>query len=279
MRVYIATDMEGISGIVDRAQISPPGVDLKRGRRLLTEDTNAAIRGALDAGATDVLVSGGHGGNGMRNIIDEELHPDARLISGDSRPTMMYGLDSGFDAVVMIGFHTRHGQLGVLDHTITARDVFEIRINGRPIGEIGLNGLAAGVLGVPVVLVSGDDRLALETSTWFPWAEPVVVKYAIGRNAARCMHPLRAQELIQQRTAGALRDLGRMQPLTTPSPTVMELQFKRTAHADEAVRIPGVERTDDDCTVRAVCKDADEALHLVRTCIRLGSLAQNDPMR
>jgi D-amino peptidase len=278
MKVYIGSDMEGISGVVDRAQISPPGIDLKRGRMLLTEDLNAAIRGARAAGASEILVSGGHGGNGMRNVIDEELDPAARLISGDSRPDMLQGLDSSYDAVLMIGFHTRHGLSGVLDHTITARDIFEIRINGRPIGEIGLNGLAAGVHGVPIVLVSGDDRLAQETAQWFPWAEPVIVKYAIGRNAARCMHPVRAQELIQRKTVEALANLGRMQPLTAQAPTEVELQFKRTAHADEAERAPGVERKDD-CTVRAICSGAAEALHYVRTCIKLGTLAQNDPMR
>src|SRR3989304_2878824 len=131
MKVYIATDMEGISGIVDRAQISPPGVDLRRGRTLLTEDTNAAIRGALAAG----------------------------------------------------------------------------------VGEIGLYGLAAGHRGVPVVLVSGDDRLVAETREWFPWAVPVVVKYAIGRHAARLMHPVRAQQLIEQKTIEALRGGSPHRPL------------------------------------------------------------------
>jgi len=278
MKVYIATDMEGISGIVDRAQISPPGVDLRRGRNLLTEDTNAAIRGALAAGATEVVVSSGHGGNGMRNIIDENLHPAAWLVSGDTRRSMVEGMDETFGAVVLIGFHTRHGLSGVLDHTITARDIQEIRVHGRPIGEIGLYGLAAGHLGVPVVLVTGDDRLVAETQEWFPWAVPVVVKYAIGRHAARLMHPARAQQLIEQKTTEALRNLSSMKPLKAPEPVVVDVQFKRTAHADEADRIPGVERVDD-CTVRGRTPDAASATALVRTCIKLGATAQNDPMR
>lgn len=217
MKVYIATDMEGISGIVDRSQISPPGVDLRRGRKLLTEDTNAAIRGALAAGASEVVVSSGHGANGMRNIIDEDLHPAAWLVSGDTRRSSVQGMDESFSATVLIGFHTRHGLSGVLDHTITARDIQEIRVHGRPIGEIGLYGLAAGQLGVPVVLVSGDDRLVAETNEWFPWAVPVVVKYAIGRHAARLMHPQRAQQLIEQKTTEALRALKAMALMFTRS--------------------------------------------------------------
>jgi D-amino peptidase len=278
MKVYIGTDMEGISGVVDRAQISPPGVDLRRGRRFLTEDTNAAIRGALVAGASQVVVSGGHGGNGMRNIIDEELHPAAWLVSGDTRRSTVEGLDATFDAMVLIGFHTRHGLSGVLDHTITARDVYEIRINGRPFGEIGLYGLGAAAFGVPVVLVSGDDRLVEETRQIFPWAIPVVVKYAIGRHAARCMHPRRAQQLIEEQTAEALRHLDRMRPLEVETPITFALQFKRTSHADEAQRIPGVERVDD-CTVQGQAADATRAVELVRTCIKLGATAQNDAMR
>lgn len=278
MKVYIATDMEGISGIVDRAQISPPGIDLRRGRQLLTEDTNAAIRGALAAGATEVVVSSGHGGNGMRNIIDEQLHPAAWLVSGDTRRSSVEGMDASFDASVMIGYHTRHGLAGVLDHTITARDIQEIRVHGRPIGEIGLFGLAAGQLGVPVVLVSGDDRLVAETQEWFPWAVPVVVKYAIGRHAARLMHPARAQQLIEQKTTEAVRARPSMKPLRVPEPVVVDVQFKRTAHADEADRIPGVQRLDD-CTVRGTTPDAASAVSLVRTCIKLGATAQADPMR
>jgi D-amino peptidase len=278
MKVYVATDMEGISGIVDRAQISPPGIDLKRGRNLLTEDTNAAVRGALAAGATEVVVSSGHGGNGMRNIIDEDLHPAAWLVSGDTRRSTAEGLDETFAASVLIGYHTRHGLSGVLDHTITARDIQEIRVHDRPIGEIGLFGLVAGQLGVPVVLVSGDDRLVPETKEWFPWAVPVVVKYAIGRHAARLMHPARAQQLIEQKTTEALRARSTMKPLRVREPVVVDVQFKRTAHADEADRIPDVHRVDD-CTVRGTTPTASAAAELVRLCIKLGATAQNDPMR
>jgi D-amino peptidase len=264
--------MEGISGVVDRSQISPPGIDFDRGRRLLTDDANAAVRGAVRAGAREIVVSGGHGANGMRNIIDEQLHEAAWLVSGDTRRSMMEALDASFSAAVLIGYHARHGRQGVLDHTISARDVFEIRVEGRPIGEIGLSGLAAGRHGVPVVLVSGDDRLEGETREWFPWAMPVVVKYAIGRHAARCMHPLRAQQLIERSTTDALHQLDRMRPLRAEPPIAVEVQFKTTAHADEAERAPGASRADD-CTVATRASDVDHALRFVQTCIKLGATA------
>ncbi|MBM3450860.1 MAG: hypothetical protein FJX78_07775 [Armatimonadetes bacterium] len=278
MKVYISTDMEGISGVVDRAQISPPGLDFKRGRLLHTEDANAAVRGALAAGATEVVVSGGHGGNGMRNIVDEQMHPAAWLITGDTRESTLQGLDASYAAVVLIGYHTRHGLSGVLDHTITARDVQEIRVQGRPIGEIGLHGLVAGAHGVAVVLVSGDDRLVAETRDWFPWAVPVVVKYAIGRHAARCMHPKRAQQSIEEDTARALGALDKMKPLDVGKPIVAELEFKRTAHADEAACLPGVARAND-TTIRMRSDDPITIVNLIRMGIKLGATAQADAMR
>jgi len=278
VKVYIATDMEGISGVVDRGQISPPGIDFDRGRRLLTEDANAAVRGAVAAGVDEIVVSGGHGANGMRNIIDERLHEVAWLVSGDTRRSMMEGLDASFAAAVLIGYHARHGRQGVLDHTINARDIFEIRVEGRPIGEIGLGGLAAGRHGVPVVLVSGDDRLEGETREWFPWAVPVVVKYAIGRHAARCMHPLRARQLIERSTADALQRLDEMRPLVVEPPISVEVQFKTTAHADEAERAAGASRADD-CTVATRAPHVDQALSFVHTCIKLGGTAPSVPTR
>jgi D-amino peptidase len=63
----------------------------------MTEETNAAIEGALEAGATEILVNDSH--DAMRNIILEDLNPEARLITGDRKPmSMMEGMGPGFDA-------------------------------------------------------------------------------------------------------------------------------------------------------------------------------------
>jgi D-amino peptidase len=166
MQVYISVDMEGIAGVVHEDQTDPieprHAGEYNRFRRLMTNEANAAIAGALDAGATRVLVNDSHWLT--RNLLAEELHPEAELLSGGpKRLSMMEGIQSGFDAAMFIGYHARAGtRHAIIDHTYTSR-VYEARINGRPVGELALNAAMAGVHGVPVALVSGDQALAAET--------------------------------------------------------------------------------------------------------------------
>ena len=165
MRVYISVDMEGISGVVHEDQTDPIEArhagEYNRFRRLMTDEANAAITGALDAGATSVLVNDSHWL--MRNLLAEELHPAAQLLSGGPKLlSMVEGIDTGFDAAMFIGYHARAGTArAIIDHTYTSR-VYEVRINGQPVGELALNAAIAGLHGVPVALVSGDQAIASE---------------------------------------------------------------------------------------------------------------------
>jgi D-amino peptidase len=279
MKVYVSVDIEGVAGIVDRAQGSLPGIDYERGRRLMTQEAAAAVRGALAGGATEVWVSDSHGSNGSRNIIIEDLPPDCWLISGDSRPMMQVeGLDGSFAALAMVGYHTRHGFSGVLDHTISGREVYELKLNGRAVGEVGLNAAVAGHLGVPVVLVSGDHRLAVEVGEILPWTERVIVKEAIGRHASKAMHPSRARQVIEE---GLKRALGRrkeMKPFEIAKPVAADLAFKHTSMADAAAHMPGVERLND-VTIRITAADAVALYPVLMTAIHLGGHAVSAPMK
>ena len=120
MRVYISADMEGVSGVVDAADVQPGGIDYERGRALMTEDVNRAIRGARAADpAAAVTVNDAHGP--MRNILPQQLDPRARLVRG--RPKLMgmlEGLDSSFDAMVCVGYHARAGAFGVFMRVASA---------------------------------------------------------------------------------------------------------------------------------------------------------------
>ena len=164
MRVYISVDMEGIAGVVHESQTDPTtpafAAEYARFRRLMTAEANAAVEGALAAGATRALVNDSHWF--MRNLLAEELHQAAELVSGDPKPrSMMQEIDQpgGFDAALCIGYHARAGtRNAILDHTYADR-IHEVRLNGKPVGELGLNAALAGVHGVPVALVSGDNLL------------------------------------------------------------------------------------------------------------------------
>lgn len=279
MKVYISVDIEGVAGVVDQAQGSPPGIDYARGRRLMTGEAAAAVRGALAAGATEVWVSDGHGGNGMRNIIIEDLPEDCWLISGDSRPMgQIDGLDGSFAALALVGYHTRHGLSGVLDHTINGRVVYDLKLNGRPVGEADLNAAIAGHLGVPVVFVSGDHKLIGEVGKTLPWAEGVVVKEAIGRHASKAMHPHRACRAIEDGLTRALGKLGQARPFEIGTPVAADLTFKYTTMADSAARLPGAKRLTD-LSIRLAAPDAPAVFPQIMAAIQLAGFSMGAPMK
>jgi D-amino peptidase len=185
---YISVDMEGISGVNGDDQTSAAGAEYGRARKLMAEDANAAIRGAFEGGATDVLVNDSHGG--QRNLLPEDLDPRARLISHTfKRHGMMEGLDETFDAVIFIGYHAKaDAPRGVFAHTGSGI-VRDLQVNGRSVGEGGMNAVLAAWYGVPVVMVSGDDVTIDEVKTSVPSVRGVVVKRAINMRAVE-LRPL-----------------------------------------------------------------------------------------
>jgi D-amino peptidase len=244
VRVYISVDMEGIAGVVHESQTDPMNpayaAEYGRFRRLMTGEANAAIEGALTAGATKVVVNDSHWF--MRNLIAEELHPTAELISGDPKPrSMMQGIDGGFDAALFIGYHARAGtRNAVLDHTYADR-IQEVRLNGHAVGELGINAALAGVHGVPVVLVSGDSALAAEAQALLgDDVATVTVKEAVSRHAARNVAPAVACRMIREAVTRALKKKRR--PFVLPSPVTVEVDFAMTVHADMAELCPGATR-------------------------------------
>jgi D-amino peptidase len=245
MRVYISVDMEGIAGVVHEDQTDPIETrhagEYNRVRRLMTTEANAAIAGALDAGATGVVVNDSHWL--MRNLLAEELNPLAELLSGGpKRLSMVEGIDGGFEAAMFVGYHARAGTRdATIDHTYTSR-VYEARINGQPVGELALNAAMAGLHGVPVVLVSGDQALAAEAKALLGSAvETVVVKEAVGRFAARSLAPSVACQRIRAGAAAALKR--KHAPFTFKAPIRLEVDFVVSQMADMAELVPGSSRT------------------------------------
>jgi D-amino peptidase len=249
MRVYVSVDMEGIAGVVHEDQTNPVdprcAAEYARCRRLMTAEANAAVEGALEAGATQVLVNDSHWD--MRNILAEELNQAAVLLSGGPKPfSMMEGVDGGFDAAMCIGYHARAGtRNAILDHTYADR-IHETRLNGRPVGELGLNAALAGAFGVPVVLVSGDNALAAEAKDLLgEGVHCVVVKEAVSRHAAKSVAPAVACRVIREAAADALRQKPLPQPyvIASPPPVALEVDFQTTGMADMAEMVPGAKRS------------------------------------
>jgi D-amino peptidase len=187
-KVFISVDMEGISGISGSDQLSADGREYERSRKLMAEDTNAAIRGARAGGASVILVNDSHGS--MRNLRIEDLDPAASLISHNfKRYGMMEGLDESFDAAIFIGYHAKAGTPGGLFAHTGSGVVADVRVNGRSLGEGGLNTMVAAWYGVPVVLVTGDDVAVKQIGETATGAKTVTVKRAINPRAAE-LRPL-----------------------------------------------------------------------------------------
>ncbi len=249
MRVLISADWEGIAGIVSWAQEQEESM---RCRRLMTAEVNAAVQGALAAGAEQVIVNDSHGS--MRNLIIEELHPSVRLISGSLKEfSMMAGIQMDVDAAVFIGYHAKAGTArAILDHTYSGSCVHAWRLNGIPAGETTLNAAIAGYFDVPVVLVSGDDGLRDEAESI--GAVHVQVKEAQSRYSACSIHPEASRERIESEVRSVLGRIREFQPLKVSTPVTMELDVVSSAMVEPMLLIPGLERqgprtasfTDDD---------------------------------
>lgn len=240
-RVFVSVDMEGVACVTHGDHVKLEGPEYEMARKWMTAEANAAVEGAFDAGATEVVVADSHGH--MRNLLPDELHQEALLVRGSPRPlSMMEGLDHGFDAVFFVGYHSRAGtERGVLAHSFSGSTVYAIRLNGLEVGEPGFNAAIAGHFRVPVVLVCGDDTVDAEVEALMPWAERVITKWAITPLSARSLTPRAAQQSIRDGARKALGRLREMRPLQLEMPVRLEVDFVRPIYASLAINIPGVE--------------------------------------
>lgn len=203
MKVLISVDIEGVAGVYRVEQTRPGNGDYERARLLMTEEANAAIAGAFEGGATEVLVNDSHGS--FCNMPPDLLDERARAVQGKPRYLgMMGGVDQGVDAVCLIGYHARAHQPGILAHTVNSFAFASVSLNGRELGEAGLYGALAGDHGVPVVMASGDDAFIAETKDLFPAARFVETKRAGGNTSGIGLSPVRSRRAIRQGVKEAL---------------------------------------------------------------------------
>jgi len=242
LKVFISVDMEGISGVIHWEDVSRSGKDYSLFRRIMTQETNAAVEGALAAGATEILVRDSHGS--ARNILPDLLHHEAVLLRdwAGGPLGMMEGIDETFDAVIFIGYHARaNTRNAVLDHTMTGA-IYDVVLNGKKMPEAGINAFIAGNFGVPIALIAGDLAVCKQAKELFGNVETVAVKEGVG-NAAKMLHPKKAQDLIRKKTTEALKRLKDFKPFKLNPPYKMEVTYKAEERAENASWIPGAKRS------------------------------------
>jgi D-amino peptidase len=272
MKVFISTDFEGVAGIVDWDQIMMGSSDYALGRRLLLGELNAAIDGALAAGADEFVVNDSH--SSMRNLEPDLIHGNARLITGKHKPMyMMEGLDSSFDAILFLGYHGSIGaSQSVLSHTYNPRAIWEVRINGEIVGETALNALVAAHYGVPIALVTGDQVTAAEARQLRPAPVCVEVKRSLSRYASESLHPEEARSLIHAATRRALTS---EKPASAPvfvSPIQIEVTFLTADMAEMSAWLRDVRLADG--RSRTVLLEGSDPLTLFRTFVTMVMLTR-----
>jgi D-amino peptidase len=264
LKVYISVDMEGLAGVVHSDQTSASGKDYNLARKWMTDETNAAIEGALEAGATEIVVNDSHGSK--RNIIASLVNPAAHLITGSPKPLgMMQGIDETFDAIIFLGYHSKAGTKdAVLDHTMSGSAFASVVINDIEMSEAQINAALGAVYDVPVILITGDASVCKQTREELgKELETAVVKEGVGRYAAKTLTPKKACVLIKEKTKKALQKRQWVKPYKLTSPFRFQVNFNRSSMADMAEFIPQVERVNPR-TVRFVSENFIQGFKLMR---------------
>ncbi len=273
MKLLIAADMEGVTGVVCWDHVAPAHPEYARFRKLMTHDVNAAVRGAFEGGAGEVIVTDGH--NNGRNILIEELDPRARLNSGSPSPfSMVQGIDQGVEAVMFVGYHARIGtENAILEHTWSDARVFELRLNGAPTGEIGLNAAVCGGFGAPLIFIAADQAACLEAAELVgSQVEQAVVKVGAGRFAADLLPPAVTGTLISEGAERAVRGFlkgNAPKPLRIPPPITMEIDLVQSEMADQAELYPGAQRRG-----RTISYTSDDMVQIYRAFRAILALAR-----
>lgn len=271
MKIYISADGEGISGMVSSQEMHQTGSDFGRFRSLMTQDVNAAISGAFEAGATEVVVNDSHWS--MLNLIYEDLDPRAEIIRGFNKDLCMVEQIDQYDAAFFVGYHAKVGHShGVANETMFGPEMYETRMNGVPVGELEINAAIAGHYGVPIIMVSGDDWLAKEAKESLGDLETAVVKYSIDRWAARCLSLEKSHQVIRQSAFNAVSRIKEFKPYTIQGPVEIEVEWTSTAEAKKASLVPGSYLK----TPRTIAYKGDnivDAWKGIFACLILGSTA------
>jgi D-amino peptidase len=243
-KVFISVDMEGISGVVQPAQLGPDGFEYQRAREWMTGEVNAAIAGARAAGPADVVIADSHG-NGQSVLIDK-LPDDVRIVRGFPRPLeMMQGVDDSFAAAIFIGYHASEWTAGaVRSHTISSARLLGVKLNGLEVSEGIYNAAVAGQFGVPVIFVSGDRLAVTQLQKAVPTAEGAIVKEPLGYHSAMTVTPAQGQAMIRDGVSRAMSKLPSMRPYRVTTPVELEVGFKLTIDAERAAFVPGLMRSD-----------------------------------
>ena len=244
-RLFIATDIEGIAGVASIDQLGPKEFEWTAARGWMTAEVAAAAQAGLDAGYEEVLIADGHG-NAL-NLLPDGLPERTRLIRSWPRPLLqMQGVEQpGIDACLMVGFHgSARGEAGVLAHTYHSGLFAELKLNGVSASETYINAALAGSLGVPTLLVTGDDAVCAEMRAHAPQIDTCAVKNASSWKSADSVSPAHGARLVGEAAAAALARRDAIAPFVLEAPYELEIHFNNRVSASLLDLLPCFEAHD-----------------------------------
>jgi D-amino peptidase len=223
-RILIVTDMEGVGGVYDaEEQILPGQRRFEESRRLLAGEINAAVAGALLAGAQEIVIWDGH--DGSRTLSVDDIHSKAKLIQGKPTPADFYLSDRLYDGIIFIGQHAKaRSQNGILSHT-QSFSVQGIYLNDQPVGELGQVAAIAGYFNIPVIMLTGDQAACDEMLKLQPKAETVAVKQLVGKASALSLSHAEAKERIQAAARRAVERVREFSPWKIAGDVEMRIEY------------------------------------------------------
>lgn len=244
MKIYISADMEGVVGAVSGEQLGPTGFEYQRFREFMTQEVNAAIEAAFEAGATEIVVSDSHGN--AQNLLIEKLPKNILLVRGFPRPLMMMqGIDETFDGVIFLGYHTSTtNPQGVRAHTFSSARLTDVRLNTVSMSEGSFNAAIAGHFNVPVIMVSGDDAAVKEVTAIVGNIEGAIVKWNNGFHSVKTRMPEAAYALIREKVKTAVGRIKEFKPYKPRTPVQLDVRFKSYRPSEVLSYLSIVERTD-----------------------------------
>ena len=246
VRVHIISDMEGVAGIVKFEQTEGGHAMYAEGRKLYTEEINAAVRGARSGGATEIVVMDCHGAGGpwsFNSLVPDLLDPGCEYVVQEHWTEYTAFLERGCDAALFIGMHARAGiRDGLMNHTVSGQSWQNLWFNGTLVGETGINAALCGTWGCPVLMVTGDEAVCRETTALLgPDVSTVAVKWGLGRFGARQLPALKARGVIEVAAREALLKPRPVPPYDPGRPCEIRIEFTRTDAFDQYRHRHGVE--------------------------------------
>lgn len=247
VRIYVNTDLEGISGVYKFSQTREKDTPLNlQACEYFMDDIAAVIRGLRDGGADDIVVLDGHG---SQVVIPHLMEPGATYITGRPRPGAgnLSLLDSTFSAMVMIGFHAMMGTPdGVLNHTQSSLTENRYWYNGVESGELAQNAIIAGYYGIPVIMVSGDVATCREAVKFF--GEKIVtvpVKKGLSREAAMLYPFDETRQALYDGAIKAMSVISSCKPYKIEFPAKVRMQYLNRDNGKpepEIITVEGIAR-------------------------------------